>query len=64
MTPTSSEMSLTQKGYTNFFRVNANDTTQAQVDAAFLVNKLGAKTRRRGAQRRSVWHRSGEAAQR
>ena len=43
MTPTSSEMSLTQKGYTNFFRVNANDATQARVDAAFLVNKLGAK---------------------
>ncbi|NTU62150.1 MAG: branched-chain amino acid ABC transporter substrate-binding protein [Chloroflexi bacterium] len=43
MTPTSSETSLTQKGYTNFFRVNANDATQAIVDAAFLVNKLGAK---------------------
>jgi branched-chain amino acid transport system substrate-binding protein len=43
MTPTSSETSLTQKGYTNFFRVNANDATQARVDAAFLVNKLGAK---------------------
>ncbi len=43
MTPTASEMSLTQKGYTNFFRVNANDGTQARIDAAFLVNKLGAK---------------------
>lgn len=43
MTPTSSEMSLTQKGYANFFRVNANDATQARIDAAFLVNKLGAK---------------------
>src|SRR5512139_440970 len=43
MTPTSSETSLTQKGYTNFFRVNANDATQAKIDAAFLVNKLGAK---------------------
>ena len=43
MTPTSSETSLTQKGYANFFRVNANDATQARVDAAFLVNKLGAK---------------------
>ena len=43
MTPTSSATSLTQKGYTNFFRVNANDATQAKVDAAFLVNKLGAK---------------------
>ncbi len=43
MTPTSSELSLTQKGYANFFRVNANDATQAKVDAAFLVNKIGAK---------------------
>ena len=43
ITPTSSEMSLTQQGYTNFFRANANDTTQARVDAGFLVNTLGAK---------------------
>ncbi len=43
MTPTSSELSLTQKGYTNFFRVNANDATQARVDAAFLFSVLGAK---------------------
>lgn len=43
MTPTASEMSLTQKGYTNFFRINANDATQARVDAAFLVNQLKAK---------------------
>jgi len=43
LTPTSSEMSLTQQGYTNFFRINANDATQARVDAAFLVNKLQAK---------------------
>ena len=43
MTPTASEISLTQKGYTNFFRINANDATQAKVDAAFLAGKLGAK---------------------
>ncbi len=43
ITPTSSEVSLTQKGYRNFFRINANDAVQAQVDAAFLVQKLGAK---------------------
>jgi branched-chain amino acid transport system substrate-binding protein len=43
ITPTASEVSLTQKGYRNFFRVNANDATQARVDADFLVNKLGAK---------------------
>jgi branched-chain amino acid transport system substrate-binding protein len=43
ITPTSSEATLTQKGYHNFFRVNANDATQARVDADYLVNKLGAK---------------------
>jgi branched-chain amino acid transport system substrate-binding protein len=43
LTPTASEVSLTQKGYTNFFRINANDATQARVDAQFLVSKLGAK---------------------
>jgi len=43
ITPTASEVSLTQKGYRNFFRANANDTTQARVDAEFLVNQLGAK---------------------
>jgi branched-chain amino acid transport system substrate-binding protein len=43
VTPTASEVSLTQKGYRNFFRVNANDNTQAMVDAQFLVNTLGAK---------------------
>jgi branched-chain amino acid transport system substrate-binding protein len=43
ITPTSSEATLTQKGYKNFFRVNANDATQARVDAEYLVNKLGAK---------------------
>jgi len=43
LTPTSSEVSLTQRGYRNFFRVNANDAAQARVDADFLVNKLGAR---------------------
>jgi branched-chain amino acid transport system substrate-binding protein len=43
VTPTASEVSLTQKGYRNFFRVNANDEAQARVDAAFLVNTLGAR---------------------
>jgi branched-chain amino acid transport system substrate-binding protein len=42
ITPTASEVSLTQKGFRNFFRVNANDTAQARVDAGFLVNELGA----------------------
>lgn len=44
ITPTASEVSLTQKGYANFFRINANDAIQAKVDAEFLVNTL--KTRR------------------
>jgi branched-chain amino acid transport system substrate-binding protein len=43
VTPTASEVTLTQKGYTNFFRVNANDDVQARVDAEFLVNTLGAR---------------------
>jgi len=43
ITPTASEQSLTARGYTNFFRVNANDNVQAAVDAEFLVKKLNAK---------------------
>jgi len=43
ITPTSSEQSLTERGYDNFFRVNANDTVQAAVDARFLTEELGAK---------------------
>ena len=43
ITPTASEVSLTQQGYDNFFRVNANDAAQAQVDAQFLVQELGAR---------------------
>ncbi len=43
ITPTASELSLTQRGYRNFFRVNANDAVQARVDAAFLVEKLNAR---------------------
>jgi branched-chain amino acid transport system substrate-binding protein len=43
ITPTSSEQSLTERGYTNFFRVNANDAVQAAVDARFLVEELGAR---------------------
>jgi branched-chain amino acid transport system substrate-binding protein len=43
ITPTSSEVSITQKGYSHFFRVNANDTVQADVDARFLVENLGVK---------------------
>jgi branched-chain amino acid transport system substrate-binding protein len=43
VTPTASEVSLTQKGYPNFFRVNANDAVQARVDAEFLVSTLGVR---------------------
>jgi branched-chain amino acid transport system substrate-binding protein len=43
ITPTASELSITQKGYTNFFRVNANDAVQADVDAQFLIQQLGAQ---------------------
>ncbi len=43
ITPTASEQSLTEKGYTNFFRVNANDAVQAAVDARFLAEHLGAR---------------------
>jgi len=42
ITPTASEQSLTERGYTNFFRVNANDSVQAAVDAEFLVSQLNA----------------------
>jgi len=43
ITPTASEQSLSQRGYQNFFRVNASDNVQASVDARFLVEKLTAK---------------------
>ena len=40
ITPTASEQSLTDRGFANFFRVNANDSIQAAVDAEFLVEDL------------------------
>ncbi len=43
ITPTASEQSLTTQGYTNFFRVNANDAVQASVAAGFLINDLSAR---------------------
>lgn len=43
ITPTASEQSLTEQGYTNFFRVNANDAVQAAVAAGFLINDLSAR---------------------
>jgi branched-chain amino acid transport system substrate-binding protein len=43
ITPTASEVSLTQKGYDNFFRINANDAVQAEIDSRFMVETLGAE---------------------
>jgi branched-chain amino acid transport system substrate-binding protein len=43
VTPTSSEKSLTERGYRNFFRVNADDTVQAAADARFLTEDLNAE---------------------
>ncbi|MGC8877965.1 MAG: branched-chain amino acid ABC transporter substrate-binding protein [Anaerolineae bacterium] len=43
ITPTASEVSLTQRGYRNFFRVNANDAVQAKIDAEFLNKALQAQ---------------------
>lgn len=43
ITPTASEVGLTQRGYRNFFRVNASNDLQAQVGAEYLVSQLGAK---------------------
>ncbi|GAB4567856.1 MAG: branched-chain amino acid ABC transporter substrate-binding protein [Anaerolineae bacterium] len=43
ITPTASERSLTQRGYARFFRVNAHDGVQAEVDARFLVETVGAR---------------------
>jgi branched-chain amino acid transport system substrate-binding protein len=43
ITPTSSDPSLTQQGYRNFFRVNATDAAQGPYAAAFLVNDLKAQ---------------------
>lgn len=41
---TASEQSLTERNYDNFFRVNANDSVQANVSADFLVDQLQAKS--------------------
>ena len=42
ITPTASEQSLSQRGYSNFLRVNASDDVQAAVDARFLSEYLQA----------------------
>ncbi len=43
ITPTASDTSLTQRGYENFFRVNATDAAQGPYDARFLVKDLQAE---------------------
>ena len=57
ITPTASEQSLTERGYANFFRVNANDAVQAAVDADFLVDEAA------GAKRVAVVHNDTEYGQ-
>lgn len=42
ITPTASEQSLTARGHTNFFRVNANDAVQSAVAARFLAEQMDA----------------------
>jgi branched-chain amino acid transport system substrate-binding protein len=41
ITPTASEMALTQSGYRNFFRVNAHNAAQARIAAEYLHDTLG-----------------------
>jgi branched-chain amino acid transport system substrate-binding protein len=43
ITPTASEMALTQSGFRNFFRVNAHNAAQARTAANYLSNTLGVK---------------------
>ena len=43
ITPTASEVALTQRGYTNFFRVNAANDLQATAGAEYLIKTLGAQ---------------------
>lgn len=43
ITPTASEMSLTQRGFRNFFRINAHNAAQARIAAEYLGNTLAVK---------------------
>jgi len=43
ITATASDVAITQKGYRNFFRVNATDAAQAPLAARFLTEKLSAQ---------------------
>src|SRR5512138_2905047 len=44
ITPTASELSITQHNYKNFFRINANDAVQADTLTRFLSQKLASKS--------------------
>ncbi len=41
ITPTASDMSLTESGFRNFFRINAHNAAEARVAAEYMVNTLG-----------------------
>lgn len=43
ITPTASDMALTQSGFRNFFRINAHNAKQARDASDYLVNTLGAR---------------------
>ncbi|NOZ71645.1 MAG: branched-chain amino acid ABC transporter substrate-binding protein, partial [Chloroflexi bacterium] len=43
ITSNASNVALTQKGYDKFFRIVANDQVQADADAQFLTEQLGAR---------------------
>ena len=59
ITPTASETSISQRGYRNFFRVNANDAVQAQRRRRLPGQHTGRETCRRGPQRHRIRHRAG-----
>ncbi len=43
ITPSAGMRALTHRGHTLFFRVNASDSVQAEVDARFLVEEMNAQ---------------------
>ena len=43
ITPTASDMALTESGFRNFFRINAHNAAEARIAADYLVNTLGVK---------------------
>ena len=56
ITPTASEVSLTQKGYRNFFRVNANDNDPGPGGRRVPGQHAGSQAGGRRLQRRSLRH--------